>query len=138
MAILCATVALTGTTLCDMEIGQEQNGRSLRPLMASIARTTQQNDGERESFTRGEIIFASTTKKHVTFSCCAHASVGAGQLFLYLEDISARFAANFYPNPTMSWKVSEFGDVMRARAFKMAGSMATHTHVGTDRITLAR
>merc|ERR1712086_98762 len=125
MSILCCAVTRTNTTLADAEIGLGENGRSLKPLMNSVANSVKQYSGERESFTKGELIFCTTNKDGITFACCADISAGASRTFLFLDDIVARFSVQFLGNVTVFSQVNQFSETLRQRMLHLSISSPT-------------
>jgi len=68
------------------------------------------------------LAFAVSTRKGITFACCADEVLGAARAFAYLDDLSARFEAEYQSKTTASWQLGHFNAVITQRAKFFSGT----------------
>ena len=66
--------------------------------------------------------FAVATRKGITFACCADIDLGAARAMAFLDDLAARFEAEYQAKTTASWQLGHFNSVISQRAKFFSGA----------------
>merc|ERR1711934_295096 len=136
VGIVYALCSSNGIVMAESKVAEPSsawNG-NIRALTLSVLNKLEGKENERKFFDFQGFSFTVTTRKGVSFACCSDIEFGPARSFAFLDDISARFEAEYYPTTTMSWQLAAFNDVIKSRGTFFSGDPASQRWwVGSER-----
>merc|ERR1712086_373330 len=135
--ILYAAVSNNSVVMSDVKVAEPSTPwkGDLRSLTLSMTKKLEgPRDNERQFFDFQGFSFTVVTRRGITFSCCADIEFGPARSFAFLDDIAARFEAEYFGTTTSSWQLAGFNDVMMGRARFFSGDPTSQRWwVGSER-----